>query len=313
MSISYEQWCARHSNLFPLARALRSSMPEQYIGFYLENEFQEKIEYQKQFPWLGNSSLDIYIPSLHLAIEYDGVYYHSSRKGNDDQKTALCRSHGIYLIRVIEQTAEQQKSRKHNVVSYYYTKKYSNIDVAITDLFRKINKRCGTTFEPNVDLARDRERIVSYIQKKYYSRSLVCLWPEIKEYWDDEANIVSIFDVLYTSTGEYWLKCPHCGKKYSLHMRYKRNRISLAPCECEWQSVENDFTDAIRNYKENGEVVLLDDSLRCRRLYDRMAMTANNIWRCQSKEEAELYKKLGFDSKYIDVYLDLCDNPKSTG
>ena len=87
--MNYEQWCKKNTNMFPLVRALKSSMPEQYIGFYLQNQLSEEIEYQKQFSWLGNHSLDIYIPSLHLGIEYDVVYYHSSRKGNDDYKILL--------------------------------------------------------------------------------------------------------------------------------------------------------------------------------------------------------------------------------
>jgi hypothetical protein len=36
-----------------------------------------------------------------------------------------------------------------------------------------------------------------------------------------------------------------------------------------------------------------------------MAWVANNIWRCQSKEEAEMYRKMGFASPYIDVFLSL--------
>ena len=309
MAINYEQWCNQNTNVSPLVRALNSSMPEQYIGFYLENEFSDEIEYQKQFPWLGKCSLDIYIPSLCLAIEYDGVYYHSMRKANDDYKTSACRRHGIYLIRVTEHRAKQPKSRKHNVVSYYYEKNYRNIDVAVNDLFIKINKRYGTTLKPDVDLNRDHEGIISYIQNKYHSHSVACVWPEIKEYWDDEENMLTIFDVLRSNDGNvYRLKCPHCGRNFWLYMRYVQERKSLIPCECEYQSVEDDFTEAIRKYKETGEVVVLDNSLQSRRLYDRMATIATHIWRCESKEEAELYKKVGFDPKYIDVYLSLCEN-----
>ena len=309
--MNYEQWCKKNTNMFPLVRALKSSMPEQYIGFYLQNQLSEEIEYQKQFSWLGNHSLDIYIPSLHLGIEYDGVYYHSSRKGNDDYKTSLCRSNGIYLIRVIECTAKQPKSRKHNVVSYYYERGYKNIAVAISDLFIKINKRYETALTPNIDLSRDREKIISYIQNKYHSQSLAFVWPEIKEYWDNEENELTIYDALLTSSGVHRLKCPHCGRKFPLNLRYCYERESLIPCQCELHYVEDDFNNALRNYRETGEVVVWDDSLRSRRLYDRMAKIATKIWRCQSKEEAEMYKKIGFDPQYIDAYLALCGNKES--
>lgn len=79
MSITYEEWCKVNRNITPLVRSLKSSLPEQYIGFYLHKVFGNEVEYQKQFDWLGRQSLDIYIPSLQLAIEYDGVYYHRNK------------------------------------------------------------------------------------------------------------------------------------------------------------------------------------------------------------------------------------------
>ena len=59
MGISYTQWCTQNSNVLPLVRTLKSPMPEQYIGFYLEKALSEEIEYQKQFPWLGNDRIKI--------------------------------------------------------------------------------------------------------------------------------------------------------------------------------------------------------------------------------------------------------------
>ena len=34
-----------------LVRSLKSSLPEQYIGFYLYKAFGNEVEYQKQFDW----------------------------------------------------------------------------------------------------------------------------------------------------------------------------------------------------------------------------------------------------------------------
>ena len=167
MAITYEEWCKVNKNMVPLVRSLKSSIPEQYIGFYLFETFGNEIEYQKQFEWLGKHSLDIYIPSLQLAIEYDGVYFHKNKSSTDNQKTSWCRSHGIYLIHIQEMQETQNKSRKRNVVSYYYDKNYKNIDVAIRDLCELINKKYGTAIQMDVDLNRDEEEIIVYIQNKY--------------------------------------------------------------------------------------------------------------------------------------------------
>ena len=129
------------------------------------------------------------------------------------------------------------------------------------------------------------------------------MWPESKDYWDDDANRCSIFDVFYTDNKQYSLRCLHCGRSFIFHIKYFHHRKSLIPCECECKAIEKTFREAIKLYAETGDVVILDDSLQCRRLYDRMAWVAFNIWRCESTEEAEMYKKMGFDNPYIDVYL----------
>ena len=55
MKIDYEQWCKNNQNLTPLIRALQFSLPEQYIGYYLQKALgEDAIEYQKHFDWLGN-------------------------------------------------------------------------------------------------------------------------------------------------------------------------------------------------------------------------------------------------------------------
>lgn len=305
MVIDYEQWCSKRTDVRSLIRGLSSSKPEQYIGFYLQKALGiENIEYQKKYNWLGNSFLDIYIPSLQLAIEYDGVYFHSDKRTFDTHKTALCRAYGIYVIHIVEKRQDESKSRKHNEISYYYAKEYKNISVAINELFRKINKKYGLSMKNDVDLERDYKDFIAYVQNKYYKKTVAYIWPESKDYWDNDKNTDTIFDVLCANKRtSYQLKCPYCGKNFPLHMKYFYERKSLIPCECEYTKIENDYEKSIKNFIETGKVEPFDDSLRSRRLYDRMAFVANNIWRCRSREEAELYKKLGFDSRYIDVYL----------
>lgn len=308
MPISFEQWCAETSDIRLLVHAMKSSLPEQYIGFYIEKALQVPVEYQKKFPWLGHRSLDIYIPSLCLAIEYDGVFYHTDRKASGLAKTKICRSNGVYCIRIIEDHKNHFEETASNIIVYKYSKGYKNIDEAVRLLFALVNKKYRVGIAADVDLIRDREAIISYVQEKYYKLSLAYVWPEIKDYWIDEENDLTIYDALRTNNRVYNLKCPNCGKKFAIHMRYFQNRKALFPCVCEEKTVEEDFLEVIRKYKHSGEIPALGESLRDRRLYDRLAYVASRIWKCQSKEEAELYKKLGFDSKYIDVYLEYVKN-----
>ena len=50
MATNYETWCAKTTDIKPLIRAMKSSMPEQYIGYYLELALGSGVlEYQKTF------------------------------------------------------------------------------------------------------------------------------------------------------------------------------------------------------------------------------------------------------------------------
>ncbi len=66
--------------------------------------------YQFRAPWLGAQSLDIFIPSLNLGIEYQGVQHYKqvdlfggedgfhSRKANDEKKRRKCKENNVQLI-----------------------------------------------------------------------------------------------------------------------------------------------------------------------------------------------------------------------
>lgn len=70
--------------------------------------------------------LDFYIPSLHIAIELNGNYYHSELAGNKDKnyhinKTKLCNQKGIQLIHIFEDEwmfkKDIVKSRLKNILN----------------------------------------------------------------------------------------------------------------------------------------------------------------------------------------------------
>ena len=76
---------------------LQTSFPEQVIYYYVQKAFPDAVNRDVS---LGRE-LDIYIPSVHVAIEYDGSYFHNSVH-KDKQKNEWCRKHGIRLFRIRE-------------------------------------------------------------------------------------------------------------------------------------------------------------------------------------------------------------------
>jgi len=303
MSNTYENWCMSHLNISQLSRKLRSSLPEQYIGFYLQQIFGDEIEYQKQFEWLGKYSLDIFIPSLNLAIEYDGMYFHKSRKREDAQKSKLCRLNNIKLIR-IQECMENVACRKgKDVVYYFFDKRYNNIDNTIYDLLEMINTNYNMKLKINIDIQQDKKKIVSYVQRKVYKKTIAYVWPEVKDYWCEYFNENTIFDVFYTDNGCYRLQCPHCRRYFWFHMRYFHNRKSLIPCECELNGINLAREEAIMRYIDTGETIIFDDTLEKRRLYDNIISRVRFRGDCCSKEEINLYRDSGIISPWLQIYL----------
>ena len=71
-----------------------TSFPEQLIYESLKILYPDTENRYKGFGF----EVDIYIPSINLAIEYNGSYFHKGREEKDRQKREYCESHGLKLI-----------------------------------------------------------------------------------------------------------------------------------------------------------------------------------------------------------------------
>lgn len=61
---------------------------------------------------IDNFEIDVYVPSLNLGIEYDGIYFHNSKQSieREQRKNEFCKDKGIRLIRVKEtRTSKKMK------------------------------------------------------------------------------------------------------------------------------------------------------------------------------------------------------------
>lgn len=86
----------------------QSSIKEDTLYRWILKYFPDSIQTYKS-SWLGRKSLDIFIPNLNLAIEYNGIYWHRFDKENPriykeyhQDKFKLCLQNGINLIHIFE-------------------------------------------------------------------------------------------------------------------------------------------------------------------------------------------------------------------
>lgn len=80
---------------------------------------------------LKNRELDIYIPELNLAIEYNGNFWHSKLSGKDKkyhiEKTLRCEELGIQLIQILSSEWELKK----DIVKSIIRSKLNSLDTVI--------------------------------------------------------------------------------------------------------------------------------------------------------------------------------------
>lgn len=75
-----------------------------YHGTIIEND-RTQMEPNSENNWLENHELDIWLPDIKVAIEYNGTYWHSLPNivDSDKFKKLQCESKGISLISISEQ------------------------------------------------------------------------------------------------------------------------------------------------------------------------------------------------------------------
>jgi hypothetical protein len=95
---------------------------------------------------LNGLELDIYIPNKKIAIEFDGIYYHSELSGNKNKnyhlnKTKICLEKNIQLIHILEDEWINKQSivkfRLENVLIKRKEKVYYARKCIVKELTRK--------------------------------------------------------------------------------------------------------------------------------------------------------------------------------
>lgn len=88
-----------NSNNIELAKTNGTSIKEQTLFFYVQKYYPDALN---RVLYDGVGELDIFIPSLNLGIEYDGLYWHKKKLDRDNEKNKQAKSLGLRLIRVRE-------------------------------------------------------------------------------------------------------------------------------------------------------------------------------------------------------------------
>ncbi len=264
---------------------LSTSFPEQAIYYYVKKLYPDAISRYKDI-FDNGSELDIYVPSLKVGIEYDGMRFHNQNdplvRDREKRKYQTCKENGIKLIRVLETpnkrpfpgncdvsiTRPTDKSDDENLEDLIY--------FLLTNMIK--NQMTTSTIEEtlgilpfDINIERDRYEILSYLNDLGES-SLAALYPDIAKEWHPTKNgNVTPSMVSPGSNYNAWWKCSYCGKEFkkAVCTRTASGRLGCKKCSmgrsgkdmskkyiAEHGSFAENFPEIAKqwDYEKNGDV-----------------------------------------------------------
>ena len=166
----------------------QSSEPEVRILTELKWFFDEVKNRYK----IDGVEVDIFIPSINLAIEYDGNFWHRNKKTRDLKKNNLLKNHNIHLIRV-RQSPLNPLSENDIMVSKSHLLEKKNLDEIfskIVPFVDNITKEKFKSYFSKSSFVNDElfNKYRSYFPSPFPEKSLLNTHPSIAKQWDYEKN-----------------------------------------------------------------------------------------------------------------------------
>ena len=204
-----------HSGCPECDKERHTSFPEQAIYYYIKMAFPDSINGSTKE--IGKE-LDIFIPSIRTAIEYDGVHWHNNSK-TDAKKNAKCKENDVRLIRIREQGLPMYD----DCICIQEDTLVGNIRALFSFLG---NDDC------DIDLERDEKQILSSYMSIVRSNSIAFQFPELLKEWDYERNTGINPEMVQVGTHrEYYWKCSECGKVWQARV-YVRTTLGCGCPNC---------------------------------------------------------------------------------
>ncbi len=251
----------------------QTSFAEQAVFFYIKQLFPDA-----QNRVLGildhRMELDIFIPSIRLAIEYDGAFWHSQKKVNkrerDERKYKQCQTKKIRLIRIREAADEETHGLADEVWHMRDLENMDQLSRMIQLLLDKLDPnsnmwtRTRNQWHSNicVDVRRDEFKIRAY-QQPLKSGSVADLYPEIAKMWHPTKNgDITPQKVSPGSMQRVWWRCPICHAEWQSSV-YSRTRGKHGCPSCYKEKIKKNHPNAIPiyQYSEDWKLIRVWESI----------------------------------------------------
>ena len=209
----------------------QTSFAEQAFLFYIKKLYPDTVSrYTEVFD--NGMELDIYIPSIRVAIEYDGIYWHRNNHDRERLKFEICRKNNIKLIRI---RAGNDFNRRDIADKIYHSNNLDdkrNLNNLIIFVIQDLGLWTGFCFTNRIDINifRDEFEIRKYMTE-LKSGSLKELRPDLAQEWCYEKNgdlQPSMFSL--GSSQRVWWKCSSCGNIWRTSIEHRANGTGCKVC-----------------------------------------------------------------------------------
>jgi len=193
----------------------QTSFREQAIYYYVKKLYPGTLSRYKP-EGFGKFELDVFIPEINFAFEYDGAAWH--KKNNferEERKFQLCKKDNIKLIRIKEKMPEHfEPYLADEILSFDDFESEDGFTQVIHGVLRRIYFRGSYRNCPvDVDLHRDRFEIMRYATE--IKHSFAEANPEKAKQWHPTKN-GTLKPTMFKPKSNFvaWWLCSDCGAEY---------------------------------------------------------------------------------------------------
>lgn len=212
----------------------QTSFPEQAILYYLKKVFPDAEGRNKDLGF----ELDILIPSIKVAVEYDGVYYHNETRQYgipDSEKDNRCAEQGITLYRIREKGLSPISSSisilRENLTN-------TDLDCCISMLLEYL----GSSISVSVD--KDQSEILAQYNTFIHDNCLQTVNPKLASEWHPTKNGGLKPEFIPAGSGKKaWWLCPVCHGEWQTRI-VERNQGKGCPY-CANQKLLKGYNDLL--------------------------------------------------------------------
>ena len=254
-----------------------SSFPEQAIYYYVKKIFSDAVSRDTSFGY----ELDVYIPSINVAVEYDGVKYHEGQEKleRDNKKDALCENADVKLFRFRDPVLPDTNS----AIRITCPDKRESVGEGIRELLAQLSPESKIAVDPQKEYYEILDNTL-LVQKE---KSIVVTHPKIAEEWHPTMNLPLTREKVTSGMSvDVWWVCPACEKPYLAKMYSRKAGRGCPDCGRKSSAKNRSLTAAKKNnfllqYRELAKEIFIEDNPGL----DISNLAAGSggeiIWRCR--------------------------------